>query len=68
MSHNMGLKVIAEGVETRGQLDILRELQCDEIQGLLFSPPVPQHQATALLNQHIEKRLQQATLIQAESG
>lgn len=53
MSHNMGLKVIAEGVETRGQLDILRELQCDEIQGFLFSPPVPQHQAT---------------LIQAESG
>jgi diguanylate cyclase (GGDEF)-like protein len=68
MSHNMGLKVIAEGVETCGQLDILRELQCDEIQGFLFSPPVPQHQATALLNQHIEKRLQQATLIQAESG
>ena len=68
MSHNMELKVLAEGVETRGQLDILRELQCDEIQGFLFSPPVPQHQASALLNQPSEKRLQQATLIQAESG
>ena len=68
MAHDMGLRAIAEGVETRAQLEILRELQCDEIQGFLFSPPVPQQQATALFNQHIEMRLQQATLVQAESG
>jgi diguanylate cyclase (GGDEF)-like protein len=68
MAHDMGLRALAEGVETRAQLEILRELQCDEIQGFLFSPPVPQQQATALFNQHIEMRLQQATLVQAESG
>ena len=68
MSHSMGMKVIAEGVETRGQLDILRELQCDEIQGFLFSPPVPRHQATTLLNQPIEKRLQQDAATLAQSG
>jgi EAL domain-containing protein (putative c-di-GMP-specific phosphodiesterase class I) len=32
--------VIAEGVETQEQLEILRKLHCDEYQGFLFSPPV----------------------------
>ena len=45
MSHNMELKVIAEGVETQQQLDFLRSLQCDEVQGFLFSPPVPHQEA-----------------------
>jgi EAL domain-containing protein (putative c-di-GMP-specific phosphodiesterase class I) len=41
LGQNLGLKVIAEGVETESQLSFLRILQCDEIQGFLFSPPVP---------------------------
>lgn len=40
MAHNMGLKVIAEGVETNSQLTFLQALKCDEIQGFLYSPPV----------------------------
>lgn len=40
LSHDMGKRVVAEGVETREQLDILTGLQCDEIQGFFFSPPV----------------------------
>lgn len=40
MSHDMGKQVVAEGVETREQLDILTDLKCDEIQGFFFSPPV----------------------------
>jgi diguanylate cyclase (GGDEF)-like protein len=40
MAHNMGLKVIAEGVETESQLVFLRALKCDEIQGFLISHPV----------------------------
>jgi diguanylate cyclase (GGDEF)-like protein/PAS domain S-box-containing protein len=54
MAHNMGLRVIAEGVETQQQLDFLHSLHCDEIQGFLFSPPVPHHEACALLEQRIE--------------
>ncbi|WP_449446226.1 putative bifunctional diguanylate cyclase/phosphodiesterase [Thermomonas brevis] len=41
IGHNMGLVVIAEGVEQQGSLDILRELHCDMVQGYLFSKPVP---------------------------
>ena len=54
MAHNMGLKVIAEGVETQQQLDFLHSLQCDEVQGFLFSPPVPHHEACTLLDLCIE--------------
>ncbi len=41
LSRSLGLKVIAEGVEEAGQLAILREFGCHEIQGFYFSPPVP---------------------------
>ncbi len=40
MCRGLGIRVIAEGVETQDQLDILRKLHCDEYQGYLFSPPV----------------------------
>ncbi|MDH5719037.1 MAG: EAL domain-containing protein [Spirochaetia bacterium] len=40
MGHNLGLKVIAEGVETEDELQFLQESKCDEMQGYLFSPPV----------------------------
>jgi diguanylate cyclase (GGDEF)-like protein len=68
MAHSMGLRVIAEGVETEEQLNILRDLQCNEIQGFLFSPPVSPDEATALLDQNIESRLQPVTSWQATSG
>jgi EAL domain-containing protein (putative c-di-GMP-specific phosphodiesterase class I) len=41
MAKGFGYKTIAEGVETRDQLNFLRERQCDEIQGYYFSKPVP---------------------------
>jgi len=40
MCRGLGIGVIAEGVEEKGQLEILRELRCDEYQGYLFSRPV----------------------------
>jgi diguanylate cyclase (GGDEF)-like protein/PAS domain S-box-containing protein len=41
MAHSLKLDAIAEGVETAGQLGYLRRHGCDQIQGYLFSPPVP---------------------------
>lgn len=41
LAKNLKLRVIAEGVETLQQLDILRSLQCDEIQGYVLGKPLP---------------------------
>ena len=41
IGHNLGMKVLAEGVETRAQMTYLQECGCDEFQGYLFSPPLP---------------------------
>ncbi len=40
MAHSLGMKVTAEGVETRAQASFLRAIGCDKQQGYLFSPPV----------------------------
>ena len=41
LGHALGLEVLAEGVESRAQLDTLRALGCDEVQGYLLSRPLP---------------------------
>jgi diguanylate cyclase (GGDEF)-like protein len=41
LAHNLGMKVVAEGVETEDQLRFLRLLRCDHAQGYLFSKPLP---------------------------
>jgi EAL domain-containing protein (putative c-di-GMP-specific phosphodiesterase class I) len=52
MTHSLGLKVIAEGVETDTQRELLRTLNCDEIQGYLVSTPLQPARATDFLRDH----------------
>ena len=51
LSHSLNLSVVAEGVETEGQLGLLIANHCDEIQGYYFSEPLPVDAATALLQE-----------------
>lgn len=49
MAKNLNLKVIAEGVETKEQMEYLREQNCTEIQGFYYSPPVSAEEFELLL-------------------
>ncbi|RYE89805.1 MAG: bifunctional diguanylate cyclase/phosphodiesterase, partial [Oxalobacteraceae bacterium] len=49
MARAIGMRVVAEGVETAQQLHILQELRCDEVQGYYMSPPVPPEEAARQL-------------------
>ncbi|CCQ56080.1 hypothetical protein CWATWH0005_4342 [Crocosphaera watsonii WH 0005] len=49
LGHNLHLDVIAEGIETEGQMNILEDLSCEYGQGYLFSRPLSVENAEALL-------------------
>jgi len=58
LGHNLRLEVVAEGVETDEQLRFLSLLRCDQIQGDLFSPPLPADKFVRLLNKaKVQKEL-----------
>lgn len=52
LGHSLGMKVVAEGVETSSQLDFLREIHCDFGQGYLFSRPVPEEEILKYFSSH----------------
>ena len=49
LAHSLRLKVVAEGVDAEEQAKVLRLLRCDEMQGYLFSKPIPYEQMTEML-------------------
>src|SRR5205823_14603380 len=53
LAHSFKLKVVAEGVESEEQAKMLRLLRCDQMQGYLFSKPLPRDAMTALLHKQI---------------
>ena len=52
MAQALGLQVVAEGVEDRAQLDVLRAMGCDMVQGFLFAPPLPPDELVTWLAAH----------------
>lgn len=52
LAHSLGMKVIAEGVETAAQLQHLKLLDCDEIQGFYFAKPMPAEEMTVFLRRN----------------
>jgi diguanylate cyclase (GGDEF)-like protein/PAS domain S-box-containing protein len=50
LAHAMGMKAVAEGIETTGQADLLHALGCELGQGYYFFEPLPAHEANALLS------------------
>ena len=55
LAHDLGLTVVAEGVETAQQRDWLAEQGCDELQGYLFSKPVPEEEFERWVLQHASR-------------
>ncbi|MGH1365262.1 MAG: putative bifunctional diguanylate cyclase/phosphodiesterase [Calditrichia bacterium] len=52
LAHNLGMKVVAEGVENQKQLSFLRSMRCDYIQGFMFSKPIPFDELKKLLTEY----------------
>jgi diguanylate cyclase (GGDEF)-like protein/PAS domain S-box-containing protein len=52
----LGMEVVAEGVETAEQLDLLRDLGCDHAQGYHLSCPMPAEESSAFLAAHVDPR------------
>jgi EAL domain-containing protein (putative c-di-GMP-specific phosphodiesterase class I) len=61
LARSMGMRTIAEGVETSEQLSLLRCLGCDEIQGYLLSGPLPQAAFVSLVKDQVPFRLSEAS-------
>jgi diguanylate cyclase (GGDEF)-like protein/PAS domain S-box-containing protein len=54
MAHRLNLKVVGEGIETRDQLDFLRNQNCQEMQGFYFAPPMPLEELAAFIRDGYE--------------
>ncbi|MCU7843192.1 MAG: EAL domain-containing protein [Candidatus Thiodiazotropha sp. (ex Monitilora ramsayi)] len=64
LAHNLGLEVVAEGVETNEQRDFLAAHNCDYLQGYLFCKPMPAEDITRFIKEHKAYHSQGRTAIQ----
>jgi len=58
LGHSLRVGVLAEGIETAGQLQLLREQSCDQVQGYLLGKPVPIATASAMVDSHVSSTAQ----------
>ena len=63
LARQLGLRVVAEGVETDDELEVLRRLGCDFVQGYLFSRPMSVEQCDQFLRSNSPRPMNQATLL-----
>jgi len=66
MAHSLSLRVVAEGVETKPQLQLLQDLGCDEFQGYYFSRAIPASDYALLVSQG--KTLADVAAMHPENG
>lgn len=52
LAHSLGLRVVAEGVETKTQVEFLKSQNCDVLQGYYFSPPIPVRELDDVLKEY----------------
>jgi EAL domain-containing protein (putative c-di-GMP-specific phosphodiesterase class I) len=57
LAHTLNMKVVAEGVEKKGQMQRIRSLGCDELQGNIFSLPLPPEEIDRLLKKDKKSKL-----------
>jgi EAL domain-containing protein (putative c-di-GMP-specific phosphodiesterase class I) len=55
LAHRLGLKVIAEGVETAGSYELLRQMECDYVQGYYISRPIEANQIVSWYGNAVDK-------------
>ncbi len=56
LAHDLGYKVVAEGVETEAELSLIRHLKCDEVQGYFYCRPMAAHDIEAWLHKRNEEQ------------
>jgi EAL domain-containing protein (putative c-di-GMP-specific phosphodiesterase class I) len=61
MVHNMGMTVVAEGIEDVRQFNLLRDMQCDKAQGFYIAKPIPEYELMKILPSMIKDNVWQAS-------
>ncbi len=68
LAHSLGVKVIAEGIELQSQCDALSQLGCTDMQGYLFSRPIPEDEIPAQITSNWESKTQLRELLDGTSN
>ncbi|MBX2836981.1 MAG: EAL domain-containing protein [Gammaproteobacteria bacterium] len=65
MAQDLGMEIVAEGIEDQEQLDMLQKLGCDVIQGYFYSPPVPAEEFEVLMGSYPLEMSPEVTMVDA---